>query len=294
MSAATQRIAFVTCEKKPEITDDDETIRKALPAGISLYGLVWSNPAQSFDSFDLLVLRSCWDYHLRHSDFVGWLGEVEAAGVKLLNSAGLVRWNSEKTYLRSLAEAGCDVVPTEWLDAQSLLSDGTDRIGGLLRDRGWSRAVIKPTVSASGLHTWATSPDLIQGQGDRLRDAVAHGDLMLQPFLPEIEAHGEWSLIFFGGVMSHAVLKVAKPGDFRVQSDFGGTAELASPPAALISDAENVMAALPGEPAYARIDGVERNGRLVLVEAELIEPQLFLGLDPEAPRRFAKVLERSL
>ncbi|MEM9405303.1 MAG: hypothetical protein AAGA81_04630 [Acidobacteriota bacterium] len=289
-----KRVAFITCAKKPDLTDDDQAAAEALARDVAVEPLVWGGAAERWQAFDLLVLRSCWDYHLRRAEFLDWLEAVERSGTPLENTPQRVAWNSEKTYLRELEAAGLDTVPTEWLSAAQLLEGGGDAVRRRLAERSWDRAVLKPTVSASGLHTFTTSPELLRMQEAEIRAAASHGDLMLQPFLPEIEARGEWSLLFFGGEFSHAVLKKARDGEFRVQSDFGGSATLAEAPPALIADAKRVLRVLGRPPLYARIDGVDRDGRLLLVEAELIEPQLFLRLDEQAPRRFAEALKRRL
>jgi hypothetical protein len=117
---------------------------------------------------------------------------------------------------------------------------------------------------------------------------------MLQPFVPEVSAAGEWSLLFLGGRFSHAVRKRPAAGDYRVQWEFGGTAETGVPANQVIADAEGVLAAVPGRPLYARVDGVERGGRLVLMELELIEPHLFLGWDASAAGRLARVIREEL
>ena len=288
------RVAFVTCEEQPEITSDDASMVSELAPEVVLETLVWGGEKSTWVGFDLLVLRSCWDYHLRCDEFLGWLFEVEGSGTRVLNEPSLVAWNSKKTYLRELSRQGCEVVPTEWLEAHTLRAQGAEAVRACLDANGWSRAVLKPMVSASGLHTWTTGPDEIHDQSEQLEQAARHGDLMLQPFLPEIEAHGEWSIVFFGGEFSHSVLKRAKPGDFRVQSNFGGSSVCLVAPDGVVSDARRVLEALPSQPVYARIDGIERDERLVLIEAELIEPQLFLRLAAEAPGRFARALHDAL
>ena len=116
---------------------------------------------------------------------------------------------------------------------------------------------------------------------------------MVQPLVDEVRETGEWSLLFYGGQFSHAVLKRPAAGDYRVQWEFGGSAVSAVAPAHLIAGAERVLAAAPGDLLYARVDGVERNGQLVLMELELIEPHLFLGWDERAAARLAAAVTRT-
>jgi glutathione synthase/RimK-type ligase-like ATP-grasp enzyme len=202
----------------------------------------------------------------------------------------LLRWNAHKRYLRELEEEDIPVVPTAWLHTRA-------SIGALLRERGWSSAVVKPAVSASAHGTWRTAIERADEDQARVDEAMVGGALLVQPFLEEVARDGEWSLLFFGGTFSHAVRKRPREGDFRVQHEFGGTAQQLRAPAALRRDAERVLAAAcrrlelePRDIAYARVDGVERDGRLLLMELECIEPQLYLALEPTAPERLAAVV----
>ncbi|PYP05101.1 MAG: hypothetical protein DMD57_04710 [Gemmatimonadetes bacterium] len=188
-------------------------------------------------------------------------------------------------YLRDLAARGVPIVPTRWL-ARGRRVD----LARLLRDERWSDVVVKPAVSASATDTWRTSAATAGVDQSRLEELLRAGDVMVQPFIDEVRDPGEWSIIFLGGRFSHAVRKRPAAADYRVQWEFGGTAAPMAPPARLVADAAAVMAALPGHPLYARVDGVERDGRLMLMELELIEPHLFLGWDADATGRLARVL----
>jgi len=203
------------------------------------------------------------------------------------NPPAVLRWNSHKGYLRDLAARGVPIVPTRWLERGTPVG-----LARLLRDAAWSDAVVKPAVSASAHGTWRTSFETASADQRQLDELLRAGDVMVQPFMSEVRDAGEWSFLFLGGRFSHAVLKRpgAGAGDYRVQWEFGGTADAMVPPGNLVADAEAVMTAVPGNPLYARVDGVERDGRLVLMELELIEPHLFLGWDAGAPGRLAAAL----
>ena len=207
---------------------------------------------------------------------------LEGAGIPLWNPPAVLRWNSHKGYLRDLAARGVPVVPTRWLGRGKPVDLAT-----LLEDTGWRDAVVKPAVSASASGTWRTSTEAAAGDQARLGELLRAGDVMVQPFVSEVRDRGEWSILFLGGQLSHAVLKRPAEGDYRVQWEFGGSAVTMAPPPRLVADAEAVMAAVPGDAVYARVDGVERDGRLVLMELELIEPHLFLGWDAGAATRLA-------
>jgi hypothetical protein len=273
-------LALATCAKLPALNDDDRLLIRALAQlGLDAVPAVWDSSAVRWEDFPGVVVRSCWDYHLRLDEFLRWIARIEGA---VWNPAPLLRWNSHKRYLRDLAARGVPVVPTQWLEAGKPAD-----LARALGDAGWREAVVKPAVSASAHGTWRTSLATARADQARLDELLRAGDVMVQPLIPEVAGAGEWSLVFLHGCFSHAVLKRPAVGDYRVQWEFGGSADSAVPPAALVADAARVMAAVPGEPLYARVDGVERDGRLVLMELELIEPHLFLGWEKGAADRLA-------
>jgi glutathione synthase/RimK-type ligase-like ATP-grasp enzyme len=276
-------IALVTCARLPQLTEDDRLLAAALrDGGAEARAVVWDDPAVDWTSFDAIVIRSTWDYHLRIDEFLAWLDRLEACGAKVWNPVPLLRWNADKSYLR-----GLDVprVPT------AFVRRGGDVIAAM-REHGWHRAVVKPTVSATAFETFImedgqscpSNPDA----GQSCPSQFATRDVLVQPFIDEVIRDGEWSLLFFGGVYSHSVLKRAKAGDFRVQNDFGGTAEVCEPDAAIVESAARALAAAAMPTLYARVDGVVIAGVFTLMELELIEPVLFLGQHPEAAARVAR------
>jgi glutathione synthase/RimK-type ligase-like ATP-grasp enzyme len=266
-----------------ELPDDETSMvadalrRRGLDAVIE----PWDGPFD-WPSADLVVIRSTWDYVHRLDEFVSWIQLVDAA-TTLVNPASVVQWNAHKRYLAELADAGVPVVPTtivergaDAADLASLVADATE-------------VVVKPAVSASAYGTargHLTDPRL----AEHLRSLVASGDVLVQPLVPSVLTHGEMSLIYLGGRFSHAVRKAAKAGDYRVQHEHGGTVHPHSPTPAEIGVAEATLAALPAPCAYARVDVVTGAAGPLLMEVELIEPQLFLDDGPGSADRFAAVL----
>jgi glutathione synthase/RimK-type ligase-like ATP-grasp enzyme len=270
------------------LTDDDGLLLQELQRrGVEALPVVWDDAAVSWETYHRVVIRSCWDYHRRLPEFFAWLERLEGQGVPLWNPPPLVRWNARKTYLRELERAGARVVPTAWLE-----QDSAADLAGLLAERGWPEAVVKPTVSASAFRTWRISAQEARSPQTRrvFGDLLAEGDVLVQRFLPEIERSGEWSLVFLGGDFSHAVLKRPAEGDFRVQAEFGGRVITEPPPASVVSQARAVAALIPGPWAYARIDGVAAGEAFTLMEVELIEPYLFLSEDATAAARLADAI----
>ncbi|ONI74313.1 hypothetical protein BWI15_13385 [Kribbella sp. ALI-6-A] len=277
----TVRIALATSADHPDLHEHDLPLVPALrAAGLEPDVRVWTDPSVDWSSYDAVLLRSVWDYHTRYLEFTEWLGQLDKAGVRLINDSGLVRWNSDKSYLLELRERGVAIVPSQVAAGACL----REVVGGL----SGQEIVVKPTVSASALHTVrgvAGSEELSRAMDD-LPDTV----YLVQPFQPEVQTDGEWSLMFFGGVYSHAVVKRPGTGDYRVQHEYGGTAEQAEPPAAVIAGATEALAALSTTPAYARVDGIVSAGRFLLMELELIEPYLFLTDHTPAFDTFARTI----
>ena len=276
-----KRVALATSEKFASLTDDDLLLTEPLQrVGISAEAAVWSDPDFPWTSCDAVIIRSCWDYHLRLPEFLDWIARLEQSGVRVCNPPAMVRWNAEKTYLRDLEAKGIPIVPTFWPDGPMSLRDQ-------MREMGWNRAVVKPRVSATAHQTRLVSIDDAESAQPLVNELRHHPGVMVQRFMEAILTRGEWSLIFFNGEFSHAVIKTPKAGDFRVQHDFGGHEQRAEPSPNVLDAASRVVRAMADPPLYARVDGVESDGHFLLMELELIEPALFLFLHADAPERFA-------
>ena len=271
-------IALASYAECPELTDDDRLLIPAFARrGVRAVPVSWDADTD-WHQFQKVVIRSCWDYHLRLPEFLKWIGHLENLDVKLSNSARLIRWNAEKTYLKELKELGVHIPPTFWIEEHE-----EHDVDLILRTKGWSSAIAKPIVSASahGLERLFVN-----------KATAIKGPVMVQPFLSEIPNFGEWSLVFIGGQYSHTVLKRAAPGEFRVQWQYGGTATTALALPVMLKAAEKILASLPESPDYARVDGILCGDEFVLMELELIEPVLFLGLG-RAGDRFVEAILNS-
>jgi len=281
-------IAFVTCDRLPQLTKDDRLAAEELAArGHEVRPVVWTDPSVAWPAFDAIVLRSCWDYHLRPAEFRAWLHALERAGAPLQNDAALARWNMDKTYLRNLRDAGVPIVPARWIEPGMQPS-----LSALRLETGWTDLVLKPAISATAWELYRVEASVDAWPAALSRALDAHR-FLAQPFVPEIVG-GEWSLVFFDGRYSHAVLKRPRDGGFLVQEEYGGRAAVADPTPALLASAERALVAVAGAALYARVDGVETADGFLLLELELLEPMLFLGLDRAAPARFADAIESRL
>jgi glutathione synthase/RimK-type ligase-like ATP-grasp enzyme len=283
------QIAFVTCERLPDINGDDRLVVKALQRlGFQVTAAVWSDPAVEWRRFASVVIRSAWDYHLDDARCAAWLRRCATERVNLFNPAAAVLANIDKRYLADFADAGIAIVPIEYVERGQRQSLHT-----LLERRNWTRAVVKPAVSASADGTWRTSLAAAATDQRRWDEEVMRRSLLVQPFADEIATSGEWSIVFFDGDYSHAVLKKPASGDFRVQEELGGQGEARDPSPAIVEDARRVLSHAAAPLLYARVDGIERDSRLLLMELEINEPFLYIGSSDMAATRFADAIART-
>lgn len=282
-------VALVTYAGAARLTADDQLFQSALAAaGMDPVVVTWDAPARWSD-FDAVVIRSPWDYYKRFDEYSAWLDQLEATGARVFNPVPLLRWNSTKRYLRALGESGLLVPPTEWIPQGETID-----LTNLMRRRHWEEIVVKPTVSATAYHTYRIGPTVTADEQRQVDELTASREVMIQPYLAEVANAGELSLLFFDGEFSHAVLKRPKSGDFRVQTDFGGTVETITPPAPVIAEAARVLTAAPGRTLYARVDGCLVGGHFMLMELEAVEPCLFFEFDSGAAQRLAIKLRSHL
>jgi glutathione synthase/RimK-type ligase-like ATP-grasp enzyme len=283
------RIALATSKDLPDLTPDDRALlRRLADRGFDAEPVVWSDPNYPWQNCDVVVIRSCWDYHLHHGEFLRWIAFLESTGCSVWNPPALIRWNADKSYLRSLESKGIPIVPTLWCEPGE-----TQSLGDMLHGKGWAKALVKPRISATAHRTQLVEAKNAAAEQVLFEELMAGPGVMVQRFMDDILAEGEWSLIFFGGKFSHAVLKTSKPGDFRVQSDFGGKSHAADPPAHVLESAIRAVQAV--EPTlYARVDGIvdrtRNEDQFRIMELELIEPALFLTSHSAAADRFADVI----
>lgn len=278
-----KKIAFATAEKIKALSPDDRLVIPLLAENqIQVLPAVWSDDNVNWQAFDAVIIRSCWDYHLKPQQFRDWIDHVTAPGVPLWNPPELLNWNSDKRYLKSLAEKEIPIVPTAWQERAGVFD-----VKGVMQASGWQKAVVKPVVSASAHQTYSVALDDEENIfNDIAGDIRAGGLFMIQEFMDRVVEEGEWSLMFFGGQFSHAVLKTPKSGDFRVQEEFGGITTTPVPPPHILAGARAILAAVSSPILYARVDGIDTGEQFILMELELIEPFLFLEKSPSAPANF--------
>jgi glutathione synthase/RimK-type ligase-like ATP-grasp enzyme len=287
-----KRCAFLSLADTADwVIDDEHAIGPLAELGWQVDTVPWNDPGRAWEQYDAAVIRSTWDYWHDPEQFTDVLAAI-AARTRLANSLALVRWNLVKSYLRDLAERGVEIVPT------GFLAGWAGEVPGRWRERfGSEELVLKPLVGANGDDAFRYPADAPRGHQDRLLRRLGDRPCMVQPFRASILEEGEFSLIYFSGEFSHAILKRPAAGEFRSQEERGAEILPVSPEPALLRCAERSLAALDETPLYARADfvrspaGSEGSG-FELMELELVEPSLYLRTDAAAPARFAAAVDR--
>jgi glutathione synthase/RimK-type ligase-like ATP-grasp enzyme len=278
-----RRVAFLTLHDPTGFVIDDDLAHAPLAKrGVAVENIPWDRPDVDWNTYDLVVLRSTWDYQHRAEKFLATLEAIERSGSPLRNGSDIVRWNMPKTYLRDLAARGVLVVPTLWRER---LQPG--ELLPLFDETGCDEVVIKPVVSANAQGAYRLDRASAEVQAVEIEAYFAHRPLMMQQFERGIVDEGEFSLIYFNGQHSHSILKVPKSGDFRVQEEYGGDIRPIRPDAALRAAGDAAMRAIGSPLLYGRVDLVRSGAEFRVMELELIEPGLYLRMDPDAPDRFA-------
>lgn len=285
------RIAFLTMDSLDGFVSYDHLAVPSLQDyGHDVQFVSWRQPAD-WNAFDMVIIRTTWDYQNDLDQFLNVLCEIEDSKASLENSYDLVRWNVEKNYLRDLEKNGIAIVPTIWGNKALKTDDLSDYVETLQTDQ----IIIKPTVSANADDTYWLKKEDFKRQSDVLEQTFADRPYMVQPFMDSIITEGEYSLFYFNGGYSHAILKTPKKDDFRVQEEHGGIIRSIQPDQKILKQGEKAMQALPVSPLYGRVDFVrDYNNDFLIMEIELIEPSLYFSFDTKSPKRFAKAVDDRL
>jgi glutathione synthase/RimK-type ligase-like ATP-grasp enzyme len=273
------KIAIATYKKLPYLTENDCLLIPLLERkGFEVHPEIWDNPEVEWHIYDIVLIRSTWDYYLKPEAFNSWVSHFINLNTKLINSPEIILKNSHKFYLKELAEKGVNIIPTVFSSEKIELE----------KLKMWGKIVIKPAISAGSHETEIFEVNMLTQEV--LDNKTRTGDWLVQPFLEEIKDAGEISMLFFGGNFSHAIQKVPKSGDFRVQKQFGAKYLKYEPTNELLDIAKNIVKITGKDSVYARIDGVVTNNGFLLMEVEMIEPDLFFEHAPEGPNRFVEAM----
>lgn len=279
-AVGTWPVAASADDPRPWDVDDRPLYAALRSRGAEIDTPDWDDPQAPWERYDLALIRSTWDYHHRREAFVAW-AEAVAGRVPLWNPAEVVRWNTDKRYLRDLDVPQVD---TRWIEA-----------GEPLPAVPWARGFLKPVVGATAEHTLRFDADR-EGLAAARAHLAAHPSraFLLQPYVDEVETHGERSAVLIAGEITHYVRKQPVPGDYRVQDDYGATDHPHAPSPAEEAFARHAAAAIPYDVLYARIDWLLLPTGPALVELELVEPCLFFRHGPGAADRLAEAVVRTI
>ncbi len=284
-----KKIGLITCNEFTNLYYDDQYLLAPFAQkGIELIPVVWDKPTD-FNQFDLLIFKSAWDYHQKTVAFEHWLQFLKTIKTPICNPISIIEQNYNKYYLKDLQEKGFPVIPTLFFDDVRPLA-----LSAILEENGWEKAVIKPVISMSAYHTYSFDKTNHQHLQDNLVNYYSKTSVMVQKFTPEIITEGEWSIIFFDKKYCISALKKPKKGDFRVQGELGGTITYPEPPTHIIQEAQNILNNYPEDILYARMDGIIHQGHFQLMEAELIDPELYFRSGEKVQNAFLTAVMKRL
>lgn len=284
-----KKCAFLTLDERGDfVIDDEHAIAPLTELGWHVSVVSWRQTGTPWSTFDAVVIRSTWDYWDDVPAFLETLMQIDRES-SLENSLETVRWNLEKTYLADLERQGIGIVPTIWPGEVR-----PESFESFAQELGSEELVIKPVVGANGQDAYRVTPS------DPLRRRVGISARFVEPrralvqrFMPMVRTEGEFSLFFFNGEFSHAILKVPAEYEFRSQEEHGAEILAVVPEQDLLERGYQALGVLPEVPLYARIDFVrDLNGDFLVMECELIEPSMYLRSDPGAPMRFARAIDQ--
>lgn len=258
--------------------DEDKLLSQVLTElGISHEIQAWSDPLVDWSSYSHLMIKSTWDYFDFYPEFLAWIEKIKALGIPVLNDLDTICWNSDKRYLLEIEAKGFPTI------AGILLEKGSKPTLEKIQEKVTSDTlVIKPLVSGGAKNTLKIPVSEWANFQEKVTQLVQEEAFLVQPYIKEVAEVGEYSLIFFNQNFSHAVLKTPAKSDFRVQHYFGGTIQEIHPDISLLESAQTLIDAFGKGTLYGRVDGVLIDGVFHLMELELIEPYLFLGLSDKA------------
>lgn len=278
-------VAFLTIDNLDGfVCYDDLLIEPLNKLGWSVEKVSWRKVNVNWNEFNAVIVRSTWDYQTDHLKFLKVLEEIDRSNAHLENSLPVMKWNMNKSYLKDLEHKGVLIPHTVW--EKSFNPEGAFSYFEILNTE---EIIIKPNISGNADDTFRIKRAEIMQYIPHLERIFQNRDFMIQPFMKNIIEEGEYSLFYFGGEYSHAILKKPKEKDFRVQEEHGGILKSVKPSDHQLETAKFILDKIEPLPLYARIDLVRtEDNRFALMELELIEPSLYFNMDSSSPDRFAK------
>lgn len=286
-------IAILTCDQleNPDslnwhtlqsLYEDEMLIHALQQTQLKVCRVSWSNPNFDWHNTRAVLFKSTWDYYYQFKQFSAWLGQIKQHTI-MINPVEIIEWNLNKKYLIDLENKGIRIVDSIIIEQGKNVA-----LDSFFQQFNTSDFVVKPLISGSARHTFKVTHNNITNTQLQFNQLIQHEGFIAQPFQQSIMSHGEISLMVIDGQFTHAVLKKSRAGDFRVQDEHGGTVHPYFASAEEIKFAEQTIAACNPKPMYARVDLIRNNkDQLVLMELELIEPELFFRFEQSATFKLA-------
>lgn len=277
-----QKVCFLSTDNLEDFfVWDDLLLPHFATHGYTVDVVSWHAKNVDWSQYEMVIVRSTWDYQDDADTFVQVLKQIDQADTILANPLGTMQWNISKRYLQELQNKGIDIIPSKFY--QTMQSRDLIEHFAIF---GCDEIVIKPLVSANSDNTFRLTLESLQAQHQLIDLTFKAKECVVQPFLNSIINDGEYSLFYFNGQYSHAIKKVPKSGDFRVQEEHGGQLFSVTPDMHQKAAGEKVLSVLPTETLYARVDLAYHQGLWQLMEVELIEPSLYFNMDEGSAARF--------
>ncbi len=283
-----KRCAYLVMDDQEDfVTDYDVSFDAMAALGWQVDCVPWRDLTVDWNTFDAVYICTPWDYIIDPALFLQVLETIDTSNAELINPLPLVHWSLAKTYLRDLEDKGGAIVPSIWFERFDVAD-----IPGWFESLESDKVVIKPTVGANARDTFVLSQPVAPKLVSELEATFNENAFFVQPFMTNIQSEGEYSLFYFNGEYSHAILKTPESGDFRSQEEHGADIKGVSATAEQIAAAEGILALVEPRPTYVRVDLIrDDNDDFRLMELELIEPSLYLRTDAGSAARFARAFD---
>ena len=266
------------------VLEEDRLVMESLQRkGFITTRVSWDDPDFDWSSTRFVIFRTTWDYFERYAEFSVWLDSASKL-TSMINPYNTIRWNIDKHYLGDLQQLGINIPPTLFIETGDQRS-----LREIVDGSGWSDFILKPAIAGGAWHTYKLTEGTVEEHEAVFKGLIKGESMLLQEFQHKVFTDGEIAFMVFGGKYSHAILKKAKEGDFRVQDDFGGSVHDYSASPEEIEFAEKVVSSCKPVPVYARVDVIMDNkNEFCVSELELIEPELWFRKYPMAAELFAE------
>jgi hypothetical protein len=274
-----KKLGLITYKNSPKIAPGDQLLVEPLKKqGFNPVAVPWDDEKIDWSTFDVVIFRSSWNYHRKYEQFLAWLDLIEKLNIPVWNSISIIRWNSNKKYLKDLEYKGIPIVPTVFVGKgeKYFLSD-------IANHKHWTDLVIKPAIGIYSYNVQFVNRNDYDKKQKEFEKLSGQSGVLIQPYMEEAWRSGEYSFVFIGNEFSHAVVKTAT-----------NKITIAESGKKIIRQAVAVIEKINSPLLYARVDAVIQNDTLNLTELELIEPRLYFDTDPRSPVRFAKALKKFL